>query len=285
VKARPRTCPVFIVDANGFFSIASGVALGVAALFGLLVGFSPVTLATMPAVLGYATREGSSRRRAFRISVAFVGGMASVDVVIGALFAVLGTAAISFFSSRLALWYAVMAAVLVGLALVVLRGVDPAVVGSRGAHPGAVGGRRVPRRCPLRAAGLPGLHAAVVPDRAWSRRSRRSPVRRRAHGRVRRRPGSAAGRGRRIGRRAGRRRARPPLPPRGRTRSGDPAPRRRELLRRRVHRHGADVVEAVVVLGRATANIGVRGAIILALAAIVLWTAPTARSRRPPPRP
>lgn len=111
-----------IGDLNAFFSAASGAAVGLAALFGLVVGFSPFTFAAAPAVMGYVARsEHTSRRGPLRIAGAFVAGVVTIDVAVGALFATVGKGAITFFSERLTIWYALITVLLVGLALILLR--------------------------------------------------------------------------------------------------------------------------------------------------------------------
>lgn len=110
-----------VVDLNASFSGASAPALGLAFLFGLAVAFSPFTLAAVPAVMGYvASSKHPSRGDALRLSASFTAGMVTVDILMGALFAGVGTAAISFFSTRLTLWYGLITAVLLALALILL---------------------------------------------------------------------------------------------------------------------------------------------------------------------
>lgn len=72
--------------------------------------------------MGYVTGAGATTRQdAFRLSVAFVGGIVIVDVALGAAFALVGTEAIGFISSRLVVWYFVAAVVLLAMAAVNLR--------------------------------------------------------------------------------------------------------------------------------------------------------------------
>ncbi len=111
-----------IPDLNSFFASTSFAAVGLAFLFGLVIAFSPFTFALAPAVMGYvAGGKHGSRRDALRSSAGFVGGIVTVDVAMGALFATIGIAAISFFSRNLPVWYAILTMILLGLALVLLR--------------------------------------------------------------------------------------------------------------------------------------------------------------------
>jgi cytochrome c-type biogenesis protein len=98
------------------------IGLPLAFALGLLVAFAPPTYAMAPAVMGYVTGAGAnSRKRALRLSVAFVAGIVLVDVALGAAFALAGTQAIGFISSRLVVWYLVAAVVLLAMAAVNLR--------------------------------------------------------------------------------------------------------------------------------------------------------------------
>lgn len=101
---------------------AALIGLPLAFGLGLLVAFAPPTYAMAPAVMGYVTGAGATTRaRALRLSVAFVAGVVVVDVALGAAFAVVGTEAIGFISSRLAVFYFVAAVVLLAMAAVNLR--------------------------------------------------------------------------------------------------------------------------------------------------------------------
>lgn len=98
------------------------MGLPLAFAFGVLVAFAPPTYAMAPAVMGYVTGAGATTRQdAFRLSVAFVAGIVVVDVALGAVFALVGTEAIGFISSRLVVWYFVAAVVLLAMAAVNLR--------------------------------------------------------------------------------------------------------------------------------------------------------------------
>lgn len=107
---------------NAVFSEISALTVGLALLFGLVVGFAPSTYAMAPAVMGYVTgARATSITQAAKLSASFVAGMVVIDMVVGGLFAVFGAAALSFFGERLPLWYALVIVVLVALALVNLK--------------------------------------------------------------------------------------------------------------------------------------------------------------------
>ncbi len=114
--------PGSIEKLNSLFATISPTSLGLAFLFGLAVAFAPSTYAMAPAVMGFVTgsRQGS-RLGAMKLSLGFVAGLATVDMVIGALFAVGGAIAIRAISSRLPLWYAIITITLVLMALIILR--------------------------------------------------------------------------------------------------------------------------------------------------------------------
>lgn len=115
---------------NETFAQASAAALGLAALFGLVVAFAPSTYAMAPAVMGYVTNaEVDSPRRAAGLAGAFVGGMVVVDMAVGAVFAVGGAAAMRFFTVRLPLWYAVITVILVAMGLFSLKIWRPSLPG------------------------------------------------------------------------------------------------------------------------------------------------------------
>lgn len=104
------------------FATISPVSLGLAFLFGLAVAFAPSTYAMAPAVMGYVTgAKQGSRLGAMKLSLGFVAGLATVDMIIGALFAAGGAIAIQAISSRLPLWYAIITITLVLMALIVFR--------------------------------------------------------------------------------------------------------------------------------------------------------------------
>ena len=97
------------------------VALGAAALAGVALGLSPVTYLFMPAVVGYAGGggEGTSRRRAAKLSLAFVLGVTTVYVALGALWGSIGLLLLGALGASLWLWYGLgaIALLLMGLNL------------------------------------------------------------------------------------------------------------------------------------------------------------------------
>lgn len=107
-----------IQNLNEFFGRISPWAVGLAFLFGLVVAFSPASYAMAPAVMGYVSgAKRASGWEALKLSGAFVAGIVTVEMAIGALFAVGGAAAIAFFSGKLPLWYALVTLILLALAL------------------------------------------------------------------------------------------------------------------------------------------------------------------------
>ena len=111
-----------IEELNSYFAVISIGAIGLAFVFGLIIAFSPFTFALAPAVMGYvAGSKHTSRLAPARLSAGFVAGIVTSDVMIGALFGAIGTAAISFFSNNLPVWYGIITVILVGLALLMFR--------------------------------------------------------------------------------------------------------------------------------------------------------------------
>lgn len=104
------------------FREVSALGVGLGFVFGVIMAFAPVTYAMAPAVMGYVTRaRARSTGQAARLSGAFVAGIVSIDVLVGAAFAAGGAVAVTFFSSRLPLWYLLATVLLGGLALLILR--------------------------------------------------------------------------------------------------------------------------------------------------------------------
>lgn len=95
------------------------LALGAAALAGVALGLSPVTYLFMPAVVGYAGGggEGTSRRRAAKLSLAFVLGVTTVYVLLGALWGSVGLLLLGALGASLWLWYGLGAAALLLMGL------------------------------------------------------------------------------------------------------------------------------------------------------------------------
>jgi cytochrome c-type biogenesis protein len=96
------------------------LGLGAAALAGVALGLSPVTYLFMPAVVGYAgSGGGASRRRAAKLSLAFVLGVTTVYVALGALWGSIGLLLLAALGASLWLWYGLgaVALLLMGLNL------------------------------------------------------------------------------------------------------------------------------------------------------------------------
>ena len=96
------------------------LALGAAALAGVALGLSPVTYLFMPAVVGYAGGGGgASRRRAAKLSLAFVLGVTTVYVALGALWGSVGLLLLAALGASVWLWYGLgaVALLLMGLNL------------------------------------------------------------------------------------------------------------------------------------------------------------------------
>ncbi len=101
------------------FDLLSQISLlsfGLAFAAGLIMGFSPASFPLLSVVTGYVLGSaGSSRWRAFRLSLAFILGIATIYTAFGVLFALAGDLLahiLRFISSRLPLWNLLIAAVL-----------------------------------------------------------------------------------------------------------------------------------------------------------------------------
>ncbi len=106
---------------SGMFAEISVLAVGLAFLFGLLVGFAPVTLAMAPAVMGVVmSSKPRSLGGATRMSAAFVGGMVFIDVLVGVAVALAGAAVYSYFKANMALANALVTVLLLVMALITL---------------------------------------------------------------------------------------------------------------------------------------------------------------------
>ncbi len=90
------------------------MGLGFVFLVGLGMAFNPRSLAVVPVVVGYiaADRETSTPKRAFVKTMAFVLGMTVADVLLGVLFALIGSRVSAVFGPK---WEFV-----IGVALLVL---------------------------------------------------------------------------------------------------------------------------------------------------------------------
>ncbi len=109
----------------GLMEGGSILGLGAVALAGVALGLSPVTFLFMPAVAGYVgSSEDVNRRRAALLSLAFVLGVTTVYMVLGALWGSAGQLLLTLLGRSLSLWYGLGAAALfvMGLRMVgVLR--------------------------------------------------------------------------------------------------------------------------------------------------------------------
>ena len=128
----------------GLMEGGSLLGLGAAALAGVALGLSPVTYLFMPAVVGYAGGNKSiTRRRAAALSLAFVLGITTVYMMLGALWGNIGLLLLNLLRHSLWLWYGIGASalLLMGLRMVgqvrfnvpLLRVPDPATTGRRSA--------------------------------------------------------------------------------------------------------------------------------------------------------
>lgn len=100
--------------------LAEGSVLGLvlAALAGLALGLSPATYPLVPVVVGYAGADKNiTRRRAALLSLAFVLGITTVYVFLGALWGSFGLLLLRLLSSSLWLWYGLGAAALLLMGL------------------------------------------------------------------------------------------------------------------------------------------------------------------------
>ncbi len=121
----------------GLMEGGSLLALGAAVLAGVALGLSPVTYLFMPAVVGYAGgSKGTTRRRAAGLGLAFVLGVTTVYMILGALWGSIGLLLLHLLGRLLWLWYGIgaVALLLMGLRMAgllhfnvpLLRPPDPA---------------------------------------------------------------------------------------------------------------------------------------------------------------
>lgn len=97
----------------GLMEGGSLLGLGAAALAGVALGLSPITYLFMPAVVGYAgSGEDVTRRRAAVLSLAFVLGVTTVYMTLGALWGSVGQFLLYLLGSSLYVWYGLGAAAL-----------------------------------------------------------------------------------------------------------------------------------------------------------------------------
>ncbi len=104
------------------FDEASLIAVGFAFVIGVAVFFSPGILAMTSAIMGYVggTHE-RSRLDVLRVTSGFAVGLVVIDAALGAVFALGGKAAIRWFGSNLPSWNLLIAVVLLGMGLILLR--------------------------------------------------------------------------------------------------------------------------------------------------------------------
>lgn len=106
-----------LASLNETFAEPSAAVVGLALVFGLLVGFAPSTLALAPVVVGYVGgAQARSIPRALGLSGSFVAGMVTVDVALGAVFALAGRGAV--LGAGLPLWFAIVTVLLIVLAVI-----------------------------------------------------------------------------------------------------------------------------------------------------------------------
>jgi cytochrome c-type biogenesis protein len=105
----------------GLMQESSLLALGVAVLAGVALGLSPITYLFMPAVVGYAGgSKSTTRQRAAGLSLAFVLGITTVYMMLGALWGSIGLLLLDLLRRSLWLWYGIgaIALLLMGLRMV-----------------------------------------------------------------------------------------------------------------------------------------------------------------------
>jgi cytochrome c-type biogenesis protein len=99
----------------------SAFVVGAVVLAGLLVGVAPSSLPFYGVVAGYVAGSASRRAKGLLLSVGFILGQATVDAGLGILFGTLGVVVIITMARYLALTYLLLAAILLVLALALLR--------------------------------------------------------------------------------------------------------------------------------------------------------------------
>ena len=107
------------LDALGSISL---LAFAVVFLAGLAMGLAPSSYALYPVIAGFVA--GDDKRapgRGLLLSLAFVFGTASVDAALGALFGFVGGVVIQFVARSVVAWNLIVAAVLAGFGLSLLR--------------------------------------------------------------------------------------------------------------------------------------------------------------------
>lgn len=107
-------------------SVVSPLGFALVALAGLVMGVAPSSLPLASVVAGYVGGhsrggEANTQTMGLRLSLGFVLGLATVDMVIGVFFGLLGFAVIRVLASSLAMTNLALAALLVVLGLALLR--------------------------------------------------------------------------------------------------------------------------------------------------------------------
>ena len=104
------------------FDEVSLIAVGLAFVLGVAVFFSPGILAITSAVTGYVGGSHErSRLDVLRVTSGFAVGLIVIDATLGAIFALGGKAAIRWFGDNLTSWNLLVAVVLLGMGLLLLR--------------------------------------------------------------------------------------------------------------------------------------------------------------------
>ena len=104
------------------FDEASLIAVGLAFVLGVAVFFSPGILAITSVVTGYVGGSHErSRLDVLRVTSGFAVGLVAINAVTGAVFALGGKAAIRWFGDNLPSWNLLIAVVLLGMGLLLLR--------------------------------------------------------------------------------------------------------------------------------------------------------------------
>lgn len=107
-------------------SLISPLGVALVALAGLIMGVAPSSLPLASVVAGYVGGQAREQkiggaRKGLMLSAGFILGLATVDAAIGILFGFIGFTAIRILASSLAVTNLVLAAVLVVLALALMR--------------------------------------------------------------------------------------------------------------------------------------------------------------------
>ena len=104
------------------FDEASLIAVGFAFVIGVAVFFSPGILAITSAITGYVSgTHERSRLDVLRVTSGFAVGLVIIDATLGAVFALGGKGAIRWFGDNLTSWNLLLAVVLLGMGLILLR--------------------------------------------------------------------------------------------------------------------------------------------------------------------